>query len=204
MRDRGVPYRVGNSISGGDLRVGPRPGMTGLVTLTLEPGVTLRFKKGGALRIHPGAGTSPALGALVAAGTAEKPIVFTSAEAAPAAGDWLGIWFGFVPDPSDRIDHARVQYAGGLSSTGSAACVGPTGPEMDAAIRIFGPPSSQLVTNTAILDSARHGIDRSWAADDRIDFLPGNTFQRVAACLQTYPRGLTMTCPQPADVPCPR
>jgi hypothetical protein len=204
MRDRGVPYRIGNVSTSGDLLIARRPGEPGVSTLTIEPGVVLRFKPGGRLRVAAGTGDTPANGALVAAGTAARPIVFTSSAAAPAAGDWLGIWFGLLPDPANRIDHAVIEYAGGLSSTGSSACVPSTGTEMDAAIRIFNRPASQFVTNTAIRDSARHGIDRSWVADERIDFLPTNTFERIGYCFQTWPRLTGMACPATADVPCPR
>jgi hypothetical protein len=55
------------------------------VTLTIEPGTTIKVLKGkNALVVTRGA-------KIMAEGTAEKPIVFTSGEAAPAPGDWGGI-----------------------------------------------------------------------------------------------------------------
>jgi hypothetical protein len=146
-------------------------------------------------------GTNPATGALVAVGTAASPIVFTSAEAQPAAGDWLGITFGQVPDASDRIDFARVEYAGGASSSGSDSCPSTAFNTSDAAIRIFGPPASAFVTNTTINASKAHGIDRGYRSDTKLDFLPTNTFQAIALCKQTYPKDANGACP--ADVPCP-
>lgn len=54
-------------------------------TLTIEPGVTIKALKGKhALVITRGAKIN-------AVGTADKPIVFTSSESTPAAGDWGGI-----------------------------------------------------------------------------------------------------------------
>jgi hypothetical protein len=197
MHARGVPYHVGYGASAGELRVG---GNTTLTTLTIEPGVMLRFKKGAVLRTEVFQGTNPASGALIAVGTAASPIVFTSAEAQPAAGDWAGLTFGEVPSPADRIDFARIEYAGGATVSGSSSCPMPGQSINDAAIRIFGPPATQFVTNTTIVRSASNGIDRGYSSTTKIDFLPTNTFQSVALCKQTYPRD---NGPCPVPVPCP-
>jgi hypothetical protein len=206
LHDRGVPYRVGHSQSAGQICVSAGTGNP-LATLVIEAGVTMRFKKGGALRLEQFQGTSPASGALVAAGTAAKPIVFTSAEAAPAAGDWLGIYFGEIPDATDKVDFATIEYAGGASTSGSGSCSYSvtTGTANDAAIRIFGVPAGgQFVTNTTISSSAAHGIDRGFRSDTKMpDFLPTNTFTSVARCKQTYPGDVSGACPAPAMVPCP-
>jgi hypothetical protein len=200
---RGVPYLVGHPAAGGTLYVGSE---TGLTTLTIEAGVTMRFKKGGVMYVERFATTDPAHGALIARGTAAQPIVFTSDESAPAPGDWLGIWFGDVPSPTSIIDHGDVEYAGGVSVTGSASCPlpGMPPPNPDAAIRIFGAPASQFVTNTLIANSASHGIDRGYVSDVKQDFLATNTFSGIALCKQTYPGGMSVSCPAPVDVPCPK
>jgi hypothetical protein len=77
-------------------------------------------------------------------------------------------------------------------------------PPNDAAIRIFGPPPGQFVTNTTIVASARHGIDRGWRADNFTDFLSSNVFQSVPGCKETYPRDFHGACPPPGMVPCPQ
>jgi len=196
---RGVPYRVGTQPDAvlDVSRIG------GVASLTIEPGVTLRFGVNGRLRIDPAGGTAPANGALIAIGTPAAPIVFTSAAAAPQAGDWNGIWLGNVADPTTRIQHARVEFAGGPSVTGSESCVdaAQTGPN-DAAIRILGgDPATQFVTDTAIVSSARHGIDRGFRSNTKPDFLPSNTFTSVVGCSQTHPRDVSGVCP--AIIPCP-
>jgi hypothetical protein len=53
-------------------------------TLTIEPGTVVQGKNGSALTITQNA-------KLNAVGTADKPIVFTSALATPASGDWGGV-----------------------------------------------------------------------------------------------------------------
>ena len=42
--------------------------------------------------------------------TAAKPIVFTSGEATPAAGDWVGIWLNTAT--GSRLDFVEISYAG--------------------------------------------------------------------------------------------
>lgn len=66
--DRGVPYLVGHPAAGGTLYIG---GSSGLATLTVEPGVTFRIKKGGVISVDRFTSAMPAHGALVAAGRDE-------------------------------------------------------------------------------------------------------------------------------------
>ncbi|MBI2838122.1 MAG: right-handed parallel beta-helix repeat-containing protein, partial [Acidobacteria bacterium] len=77
-----------------------------LVTLAIDPAVTLRFSSGSKLVV--GSATEP--GALVAVGTTESPIVFTRQG---ETGSWGGIE---INDGSDdlttRLAFARVEYAG--------------------------------------------------------------------------------------------
>jgi hypothetical protein len=204
LHDRGVPYDVG--FGGGtitpELRIQSTPG-TPTPVLTIEPGVVVRFDVGGYLSVEYSQTDSAAQGALVAVGTADKPIVFTSLAANPAAGDWAGIRFTSVADPRDRIDHARVEYAGGVGFlTGTDSCGDGKGTMNDAAIRITtsGPPSGEFVTNTVITHSASNGIDRGWNGAT-IDFLPSNTLDAITRCLETDPDPSSLPgnpqCPQP-------
>jgi len=203
MHDRGVPYRVGQQDSM-ELRVVAGVGMP-LATLTIEPGVIVRFNKDGVMHVQPGSSyTEAARGALVAVGTEAKPIVFTSGTAAPAAGDWFGVWFGFIPDASNQVDHVRVEYAGGPSVSGSNSCPGTGWTSSNAAIRLLGPPAGQFITHTTITSSAAHGIDRGWRADTQTDFLPTNTFVGVTWCQETYPKDHNGACPPADQVPCPK
>ncbi len=196
----GVPYHIGTGTSAAYLDVG---GVGHPAKLTIEPGVVLRFAPGGRMRIDPASSTIAATGALVAIGTQNAPIRFTSAAAAPAAGDWDGIWFGGLADPATRLQYAVVEYAGRANLTGSESCI-PTGQigQNDAAIRIFGAaPASVFITDTTIIASGRYGIDRGFRADIKPDFATGNTFTNVPACQQTYPRDLNGACP--TTIPCP-
>jgi hypothetical protein len=196
--DRGVPYVVGAPDQIADLRVDAGPG--GLATLTIEAGVEMRFRAGGVFRIDPDSAEEPATGALVALGTEDAPIVFTSWYASPAAGDWLGLTFGSEVSPTTQLDHVRVEFAGGEATSGSNSCPYPESDGInEAAIRILGAPTSEFITNTEIVESANHGIDRGWRDDIMVDFVDGNTFD-VRACRQTVSRTDAGVCPDP--VPC--
>jgi hypothetical protein len=204
FHDRGVPYHVGHTTSSGQLRVGGAT--TFVATLTIEPHVTLAFRKGAVMQIEASQGTNPASGVLVAKGGDDAHrITFTSAEAAPAPGDWLGIWFGQTPDARDALDHVVVEFAGGTSVSGSGSCpyTNVVGMPNDAAIRVFGVPASNasFVTNSIVSDSAAHGIDRGFRDDTKIDFMATNTFTNVAKCKQTYPKDANGACPM--SPPCP-
>jgi hypothetical protein len=197
LRDRGVPYHIGDGVSSAELRVGTQPGDP-VITLTIEPNVTLRFEKDGILSIEHVSGTSPASGALIAVGTG-APIVFTSAADVPAAGDWVGVVFGSAPDPHDALDNVRVEYAGALTGTIGASCV--TGPAQ-AAVQIVGAePASGFLTNSTIFASAKDGVYRGWIGPE-VDFLSSNTFTDVPGCDETFPHPAQGVCP--ADPPCPK
>jgi hypothetical protein len=201
MRNRGVPYHIGNDGTFGDFRV-----MSGdenaPALLTIEPGVTLRFKRDGIFKVEHFIYDGPASGALIAVGTADAPITLTSAEPNPAPGDWYGLWFTSDFDPRNRLEHVIIEYAGRESASGSRTCH-PDGPGADnaGAVRFnaYHPPGSAFITDTTIVSSAGHGFDRGWEGAP-VDFLPTNTFTDVAGCWQSWPNDGT-GCPDPA--PCP-
>lgn len=201
LADRGVPYRIGGPTGGKSLVVA---GDGAVPLLTIEPGVTLRFDK--EVRLAVGSSTSggPATGALRAEGTAAKPIVFTSAAATPAAGDWVGILLGGTPDARDAISHAKVSFAGGASQISSYDCPSPANTSFSnegAILVIGGKPANAFVTNTTIESSAGDAIVRGWTGDP-VELLATNTFTNITRCNQTFPKPSVGTCPDPA--PCPK
>ncbi|MEP6739551.1 MAG: hypothetical protein ABJA61_04185 [Caldimonas sp.] len=202
MHDRGVPYHVGSGADGGRMDVAAPVGS--VAVLTIEPNVTIQFPPGGGLVVDAsGSALTVARGALIAIGGATQPVVFTSDQgAASAAGDWLGIEFGGILDPRNLMQQVRVEFAGGATVSGSNSCPYPgrVGPNY-AAVRIYGAPSSEFITNSEIFASGRDGIDRGWRSDTQPDFLSGNTFTAVAACKETTPRTAAGVCPP--NPPCP-
>jgi hypothetical protein len=77
-------------------------------TLTIEAGVEIRFNDGDWLEV--GAAGEP--GRLIAKGTAEEPIVLTTATP-QTPHTWLGVWFHSGTLPGSELSHARVEHAGG-------------------------------------------------------------------------------------------
>ncbi|MBI4745247.1 MAG: right-handed parallel beta-helix repeat-containing protein, partial [Deltaproteobacteria bacterium] len=93
------------------------------VTLTIEPGVTVKFDSGKSLQID---------GTLIARGTSSDKITFTSNKSAPAAGDWGYILFSDTStdatyDGSGNytggsvLEFAVVEYAGGVAVNNNGA-----------------------------------------------------------------------------------
>jgi hypothetical protein len=207
LRERGVPYRLGGTEgvnAGSNMAIGISGPTAQSATLTIEAGVKVRASLSSSIQLRKDA-TQKAVGKLVVKGTASAPVVFTSAAAAPKAGDWRGIVFD-APDATNAIDHAVIEYAGGPTQANSAHCdpqstTGGFSPNEDAAIALFGQPASAFVTNTTISKSAGDGIGRSWSGE-LVDFLPTNTFEQVATCKQSYPRAASGACPV-GSVPCP-
>jgi len=192
VHPRDVPYLMGLQDDNGHFAVGLDTGAAG--TLTIEPGVTMQFRPHNPLEIYK-------TGTLVARGTAADPIVFTSGEATPAAGDWSGIQFIDVPSAASVIDHAVVEYAGdNYQSLGATCNVSASGGSSSyGAIAFAERPATALVTNTLIAHSLHNGIDRVWTGSP-LDFTPTNTFTDNAECKQSYPVPSTGACPDP--VPC--
>ncbi|MBX3192402.1 MAG: hypothetical protein KF819_35755 [Labilithrix sp.] len=199
LANLGVPFRVGGPTGGKSLTVA---GTGSVPLLTIAAGVKLRFDKD--VRLDIEANSDVAAGALRVEGAAGDPVVFESAAATPAAGDWVGIVIEGKPDARNSIAHAVIRYAGGASQISSFDCPSPlnSGFGNEGAIVIAGgQPGSAFVTNTTIESSAGDGIVRGWTGAP-VDMLPTNTFTNVARCNQTYPKPQAGSCPDPA--PCPK
>jgi PKD repeat protein len=75
-------------------------------TLTIAPGTIVRFQQDASMYIG-GQGVS----SLIAEGTAEKPILFTSANVDPKSGDWGTISFGADAD-NPSFKYCTFEYGG--------------------------------------------------------------------------------------------
>ncbi len=130
-----IPYRILSQIT-----IQGTDGADGVTTLTIEPGVIVRFNSTQSIAIGSSSGDP---GALVAEGTAAEPIVFTSAQTIPVAGDWYGIRFlNTTHDVTTRLSQCIVEYATYGKNTGS--------------LYIYN--SSPTIENTTVRYSSKHGI----------------------------------------------
>lgn len=185
---RGVPYAPTGSV------VVRNPAREILASLTIEPGVTLKFKKGlFGVQIGAGAtGSEPWPGQLVAEGTAAQPITFTSQEAVPAAGDWRGIYFQGYRPTGNVIKHARIEYAGAdcLCSVGGCA-----GAEEAGVMFFLYPLTEAVVSQSTFANIAGHGIYSNFRSDaTNLDMTIDNTFEGVTRCAQTMIVSSTGSC----------
>ena len=107
MHERGVPYRIGNQGSAGTLYVGSTATGAAVATLTIEPGVIVRVKKGGVIYIESSSlpAGAPARGALIAVGTVVSEI-------AANAGSLRRVIFCCFSDPSAQYHVAAFTELG--------------------------------------------------------------------------------------------
>jgi hypothetical protein len=193
MHERGVPYRIGTSPGLDNLRITGTKDKT--VTLTIEPGVTVKFLKGSAFKVehYTGEWAAPAL--LVAVGTKEKPITFTSAEATPRAGDWMGLWFGGIARAENKLENVRIEYTGANCGCILLTCNSLV--EYEGAVIFSQPPAAAFIKNSVIAHGTGHGIVHGYDGPGP-DFAPSNTFEDLKGCTQTLPRMPTCPMPRPA------
>lgn len=191
IRDVGVPYHVGSS-DRDHLTVGRYDADDDFVTLTIEPGVELAFHPGTSIRIEHSTGDFPATAALVAVGTADRPIVFRSAADAPAPGDWVGLWFGGIVRDETRIRHARIEHTGADCGCVLLTCSDVS--QFEGAVIMTQPPPSTFVTDTVISEASAHGFVLGYDGP-MLDFEAANTFEDVGGCAMTLPR--MSVCPDP-------
>ena len=144
----------------GSLTVKGTDGVDSLTTLTLDPGAELRF--GLYLQFIIG-GTSGDPGALMAVGTAENQIRFTSSAATPAPGNWYGILFSTTAEDSSIMDYCIVEYAGyggngGVKTYYSSPTIQNSLIQNNSTYGIYNYYGSPTVSNTTINGNGTYGI----------------------------------------------
>ena len=204
FHDRGVPYQIGGPAGAFGLIV--VDGDPALATLTIDPGVEIRFYSAGSNigGLFVGTSGSPvATGRLIAAGTPAAPILFTGAGGAPVAGSWEGItFFGASryrqrPRPCADRRRGRQRRRRRASAVRRLRSRRPRAPSRSSA-----QPGSSFLTNSTISRSSTHGVFRAWTGA-QVDFMAGNTFDDVLFCNQVLPKPpLPAVCP--ANPECPQ
>lgn len=87
--------------------------------LTIEPGTTIKFAEGKELTVSD-AGSST--GNILALGTKDKPILFTSQPQLKSKGDWDGIWL-YSGCNASKFEYCKVEYAGGYKWGGGSGAI---------------------------------------------------------------------------------
>lgn len=101
----GIPYVARTSIYVQGGNGGP--------TLTLSAGTVLRFQPNSGLHVG-----QLDTAELVVNGTADAPVLFTSASASPQPGEWAGVHLWNNTTSASRISHATIEYGGLHGGTG--------------------------------------------------------------------------------------
>lgn len=123
----------------------------------VDPDVTIQFGNDAGIKVRE-------TGSLQALGTAEKQILFTGEN--KVAGAWRGVFID-SNDPLNKIEHAKIEYAGGgsFNSNGDLGAV------------IVYSNSRLAMNNTTLSNSAAYGFNASYGGDDLT--LENNT---ITAC----------------------
>ena len=140
------PYRIAQDIT-----------ISSEATLTIEPGVEVRFDGGKNLFI---------VGMLVARGTPEQPIVFTSSNETPAAGDWGSISFSVDASPTNLDANGGYQSGSILQN----CVVEYAGANADSTITAY----SQSVDSCTIRHNSARAISMQ-GSSDTLGRVSGNT-----------------------------
>jgi hypothetical protein len=161
---------------------GGPPSFASDITLTLDPGVVLKFEKASTsptlVTFGTGGQTHDQNAALIANGTALQPILFTSAASTPAPGDWAGVWL--LTGNRSVLQNVIFEYAGGDASIGPVNC-GPFDSSINqqarhtAALLVgdgtdqqYIPPANLITGSTFRNNIGNFAIDSVWENPTRV------------------------------------
>jgi hypothetical protein len=116
-------------------------------SVTVDDGATLTIEPGAKLLFEPDTYLWITKGKLVAKGTKDAPITFTSAAKTPAANDWIGLFFDDNASAGNVLDFVVVEYAGKSASGGAGG------------ITVRGSSGGRVsITNSEIRKNAQAGV----------------------------------------------
>jgi hypothetical protein len=173
FRNVGVPYLIDDTFlmydeGGADL------------TLTVEPGTTLRFdpSTSGGVGMVLGNAASGSEVDLVALGTSAEPIVFTSTAA--SAGAWAGILMAHASPTGSAISNVVVEYAGGETNTRGFGCGTPE--NVGGLLIVDWMPTAPFVTSSTFRHTLGAGIVSGWRlmpGESPTDLRADNVFEDI-------------------------
>ena len=203
FHDRGVPYQIGGPLGAFGLLV--VDGDPTLATLTLEPGVEIRFYSAG----RTSAGCSSASAAARSPPASSSPRTRRATRScSPAPAAHLSRGAGKGSPSSARSPRATCSTTSRSTPRATTAATpasaarrrGRLGRDLRRA-QDLQQPGSQFFTNSTISRSSTHGIFRAWTGA-QVDFLPGNSFVDVPFCDQVLPKPpLPAICPAVPECP---
>lgn len=139
-------------------------GATGINTLTILPNAELRFNGAYSLNVGASSGEPAALSAV---GTTNEPIVFTSNQESPAAGDWAGIkFYNTSDDATSRVEHCVLKYGGayGALYVYSASPTIRNNHITQSTYGIYLSIGDPVITNNLIYGNTTYGLRRTYSS----------------------------------------
>lgn len=124
--------------------------VNGNATLTIEPGVTLRFDTEKEIAIGYNAAAK-----LVASGTAAEPILFTSSNSTPGAGDWGGVRLWSNTMNGTILKYVKFDYCGAAA---------------DACLLGTGAKPNRVTVDHVTFAHVGQGADAIWQKDKDSNF----------------------------------
>lgn len=187
----GVSVPAGTTTASGHWPV-PGPTMPYFISghYTIGAGQSLSIDPGVTVSATPGDTGIYALGVLKAQGTVGAPIVFTSRSAAPAAGDWIGIYVG--PDSgATAVVNCGIHYAGGAGYCYYGCRGHGVGNGMNKYAAIFVDASSPTIKNNAISGTYGHGVEvwngKPLVKDNAFSNINASSYPVCLDTADTYP-----------------
>jgi hypothetical protein len=101
---------TGDTVWQGEIHVSGVISVKRGATLTVRPGTAVKFKKVDRDKNNVGDGEIMVEGRLIAKGTPDRKIIFTSAEKNPKVNDWSYVQF-ISSDPDNVIENCQFEYA---------------------------------------------------------------------------------------------
>lgn len=136
-------------------------------SLTIEPGTVVKFKEGAQIEV----GYYQSNSTLIANGTSDKPIVFTSFSSSASAGAWDFIAFYSGSTSNCKLNYCTIEYGGGYGDSYGVIHLS----ECEVSI-----------TNSIIKESENQGI--SLNADSKFSSFSGNAISNIGSYpISLYP-----------------
>lgn len=142
-------------------------------TLTLAPGAELRFAAGANLEVDPDS-------ALVAAGTADRPILLTGQAA--QRGYWGGVIFHNSDSAANELTHVTVEYAGSYEMLDAGARPFRAAVALDSS----GFPVRVRISNTTIRQCSGYGLFVAATTSTLGDFAGNVITENAAGAVRVY------------------
>ncbi len=123
-------------------------------TLTIDPGVTVKFAAGAGIQIGGGSATYP--GSLIAKGTSDSRIAFTRNA---ASGNWGNIYFQAGTLATAAIEYADIQYSSDVYITSSSPSIkNSTINNIVGSFGIYISSSSPVLENVTVTTNSSYGM----------------------------------------------